>query len=298
MSKDFEQAYRELAESEIPDLWDRIEAGLESRSTSEEIGIAEDIPQKKLRKRKIKLLLKGYSGIAAAVVCVAVVIPAAVLLFRIGSGSVGNGSSGAADTTEGIDLAAAPQEEEMAFDVEEAGQEAAPEEALRESESKVAEESGMGTVTEMAEEMDAGGMAEAADEDQSADAGAGSIEQKQDSDQESAKKEYALVESAPEADDISSGDFAVGTIFEHVVIKVTEVQNDFSREDEKLPGTFYTVTIKQDTSGRLTEEDELVIDVSADSSIALSKDGEFEVDLIYRGNGIFGLEECYQQMTE
>ena len=25
MSKDFEQAYRELAESEIPDLWERIE---------------------------------------------------------------------------------------------------------------------------------------------------------------------------------------------------------------------------------------------------------------------------------
>ena len=36
MSKDFEQAYRELAEREIPDLWDRIEAGLESKSTPED----------------------------------------------------------------------------------------------------------------------------------------------------------------------------------------------------------------------------------------------------------------------
>ncbi len=33
MSKDFEKSYRELAKSEAPDLWDRIESGLSRQST-------------------------------------------------------------------------------------------------------------------------------------------------------------------------------------------------------------------------------------------------------------------------
>ena len=36
MSKDFEQAYKEAAQMEAPDLWDRIEAGLKSKSVPEE----------------------------------------------------------------------------------------------------------------------------------------------------------------------------------------------------------------------------------------------------------------------
>ncbi|MDE6204293.1 MAG: hypothetical protein K2G19_12555, partial [Lachnospiraceae bacterium] len=32
MSKNFEQAYKELAQNEMPDLWDRIEAGLKDKS--------------------------------------------------------------------------------------------------------------------------------------------------------------------------------------------------------------------------------------------------------------------------
>ena len=36
MSKDFEQAYKEAAQTEAPDLWDRIEAGLKSKSVPEE----------------------------------------------------------------------------------------------------------------------------------------------------------------------------------------------------------------------------------------------------------------------
>ena len=35
MSKDFEQAYKEAAQMEAPDLWDRIEAGLKSKSVPE-----------------------------------------------------------------------------------------------------------------------------------------------------------------------------------------------------------------------------------------------------------------------
>ena len=133
MSKDFEKAYRELAESEIPDLWDRIEAGLESKTTPEmtkegraetegeaieeekeetihetiqEVSPKTDVKEKRYGKRKWARFAK-YSGIAAAAVCVAVIIPAAVFLFRSG---LTKGYSGGAAVTEGIDTAASADE--------------------------------------------------------------------------------------------------------------------------------------------------------------------------------------------
>ena len=36
MSKNLEEEYKKLALDEAPDLWDRIEAGLSEKSTSEE----------------------------------------------------------------------------------------------------------------------------------------------------------------------------------------------------------------------------------------------------------------------
>ena len=68
MSKDFEQAYRELAEREIPDLWDRIEAGLESKSTPEDgkekiEDVRNDIRDDKRKKVSCEQIFKnGSSG--------------------------------------------------------------------------------------------------------------------------------------------------------------------------------------------------------------------------------------------
>ena len=50
MSKDFEKSYRELAKSEAPDLWDRIESGLSRQSTrgqAEEEKRTETAPKEK-----------------------------------------------------------------------------------------------------------------------------------------------------------------------------------------------------------------------------------------------------------
>jgi len=359
MSKDFEQAYRELAESEIPDLWDRIEAGLENRSTPEgetrealsekEAGIASDIsetPRKavpaegKKGQRRSRIIFKRYSGIAAAIVCAAVILPAALVLFRIGNGRLKYNSSGAGDTTEGIDMAAAPQSGEM--------EAAAAEEESREEPVEEAFEEDTG-------EMDAGGMAGALDEpakdgggdalrpdeaqggarDNTSDsvqnsaadsamvtaeeekeiedssrqmdemaasrkedknAGTGSPQQTSGGTMESAKIESASGETGAEGDGMSSGEYTAGTVFEHVVIEVTELQNDFEREDGTPPGTFYTVAVQTDPSGRLTAGEELVVDVPATSSAALPVDRVFEVDLVYRGNGVYGLEGYYQQI--
>ncbi len=328
MSKDFEQAYKELAESGIPDLWDRIEAGLESRPTPEENALA------KQKKGKLWSFHKPYSGIAAAVICAAVIIPAAVVVFGIGSGRLMRmGRSRPADITEGIDTAAAPQNGAMEYAAEDECEESAEEwsdDVAEETSDSVAEEStaaagGMdagGTQeamkeaeTEDALEMAASGAAEISDaeaaldmaeasedvvtaEAEETDSLRGTLKEESQKKQTEAKSESAPEEARTESDSLSSGEFARGTVFEHVVIKVTEIQNDFQRVDGSTPGTRYRVTIQKDASGRLAEGEELFIDIPAQSSTALFQDGMFEVDLVYTGDGVFGLEEYHQQIME
>ena len=48
MNKNFEQAYKELAQNEVPDLWDRIEAGLKEKSAPAK----KDIQEEKYTDRK------------------------------------------------------------------------------------------------------------------------------------------------------------------------------------------------------------------------------------------------------
>ena len=73
MSKNFEEEYKALADQEIPDLWDRIEEGLAPRSTPKE-------PVKK--STKIVQFVRRYKGSLAAVVCVLLILPAAILISR------------------------------------------------------------------------------------------------------------------------------------------------------------------------------------------------------------------------
>lgn len=165
MSKNFEQAYKELAQIEVPDLWDRIEAGLTSKSAPEnsdinldaskdidvignikrntnievhavtEINIDSDINTdtdiyantKKMAPNKIWRLTGKYAGAIAAILCVAVLLPTAALIKRAEDKSF----SGAA--MEGIDTAQATEESaaDMAIPENEAQTEdaAMPEEA-------------------------------------------------------------------------------------------------------------------------------------------------------------------------
>ena len=73
MSKNFEEEYKALADQEIPDLWDRIEEGLAPRSTPKE-------PVKK--STKIVQFVRRYKGSLAAVVCVLLILPAAILISQ------------------------------------------------------------------------------------------------------------------------------------------------------------------------------------------------------------------------
>ena len=147
MNKNFEQAYKELAQNEVPDLWDRIEAGLKEKSAPAKKDIQEEKYTQKMEESKAQSPVKGgigpvikilkrYSALAAAAVCAAVVIPAALFLGRNGNLSGSNMEA----------ISAAPEE------ALETAEEAALEEAVGEAEEAVenAEEGGAGTTEDMA----------------------------------------------------------------------------------------------------------------------------------------------------
>ena len=374
MSKDFEQAYRELAESEIPDLWERIEAGLESKSTpqhradrtptrgaqegsdTEREKSLRSLPdgkealtpiaseKKKTGRRFGFSSLRSVAGIAAAALCVTVILPAAFVLLS--SRGLRMGRAGGTGATEGIDMAAADS-----MDME-----SAPEicEAMPENAAKPAREEGA-----VDDAADAGGAAGTAGADgaDTADAGAagtgaadtaeagltdagemdagekgtgdragsirdgalqaGAAQSMQDSDagqaggiQESSKRkeeskatadasdEAAATESEMTQSDAGPDFPAEGAVFEHVVIRVEEITNDFERQDGSPPGILYTVTVLRDDSGQLGEGRELMVDLPAWSSLALVKDEAAEVDLIYNGNETFGVKKLHGQARE
>lgn len=90
MSKNLEREYRALVNSEVPDLWARIEAGLEDKKTTPEESASEeketDFQTENVRSKKVNF--KMWAGLAAACVCVALIVPAmARTLTMVGEGN-------------------------------------------------------------------------------------------------------------------------------------------------------------------------------------------------------------------
>ena len=113
-----------------------------------------------------------------------------------------------------------------------------------------------------------------------------------------ASDEAAATESEMTQSDAGPDFPAEGAVFEHVVIRVEEITNDFERQDGSPPGILYTVTVLRDDSGQLGEGRELMVDLPAWSSLALVKDEAAEVDLIYNGNETFGVKKLHGQARE
>lgn len=97
MSKDFKNEYENLLDSEIPDLWSRIEPQLHEKEKIK--------PKKKIRR------LYAYSGVAAACLCLAIAIP--VIIRTMNDSSKRNDAEMQiyAEDTSGMVDAAAPMEE-------------------------------------------------------------------------------------------------------------------------------------------------------------------------------------------
>lgn len=113
MERDFEQEFRELKQSEIPDLWNRIEAGLSEKKNSTtmsqnimaidnkyiaDVRKAENNVSGKEAPKK-RFAWKTWGTLIAACLCVVIILPAFSMLIRNKGYSKGNMAESAAEDT-------------------------------------------------------------------------------------------------------------------------------------------------------------------------------------------------------
>lgn len=278
MSKDFEQAYKELANRETPDLWDRIEAGLSEKSAPEK-------REEHHPKEKKKIYFRKYAGMAAAVLCVVLILPAAVFLRQQGQKSSNYemaADSSAPEESGGMMEECAPEAAEgaqadgTAFDAAAGGAENAADTA---ADADMAVD-----VRSAGADADAG---EAGSEDTLENAAVveesvldymREEDKKMESSSDSAASEYA---SAPKQSGVA--ELEDGAVIEKVTVDVLEGTSwlDGSESAQSI-GTVYTAVVVKDESGCLEEGEEIEILVPAYSSFALIEGKTFEIDLLYR----------------
>lgn len=89
MSKDLEKEYKALMNSDVPDLWARIEAGIDEKNGSDNIQHFEHRTQNEKRKRNTKkrFQFKVWGTVAAACLCVAVAVP---VMMQVTKGGTSN----------------------------------------------------------------------------------------------------------------------------------------------------------------------------------------------------------------
>lgn len=290
MSKDFEKAYKELAEREAPDLWDRIEDGLMERSTQSETDTG--LSARSFgRKKKFLFEMRKYSAMAAAVICVIIIIPVLIRMNRSAK-IFENESSGAA-----MDMAP-PQE---TGGMEQAAQEAAEEECAEsangaadetaEPGSKLSEES-MAVKSAADAAGDVSGQAAAATEQESLAAEVTAATEQAPSD--GAERAAEPKKEAQQAFD------AEEEVLFHVVLEVTGSEELLSEEDSGQNGVVYTAVVQKDPGRRLNEGDEITVFVPAYSSAALKEDASFEVDLRRQSGDDYSFTICgyHNQVVE
>lgn len=299
MSKDFEKAYKELAEIEAPDLWDRIEAGLIEKSAPDKgsVMIDRSVADKKTdtvkikKKNKVTIFIKRYSSLAAAMLCLAIIVP--VLIFMKQSGiNKSSSDMAAADTTEEtaemVNAASAAEVSENekamyepaeASETENAVYEPAAEEAWEETADEGGEETaGMDSLFDNKERKAAGSTQAAG---MKADKAEDDLQEKLQSNEKKKPEE--------------------GQIFSNVIVKVTGVDDYISeaRTAEEM-GTLYTAVVQEEPSGVLAKGEEIVIFIPVYSSTALVKDSIFELDLAFceKENYSFTVEHYHEQIEE
>jgi len=254
MNKDFEKAYKELARVEAPDLWDRIENGLNEKST----------PVKK--KSSFVVFLRRYSALAAAVLCVVILVPAMILMKHSGSKSFSEKAMSAEDFNTAVTEACETTEE------------AAPEEPVEE-------------YTETAEEKSVEGYAGAAADlaaGEGAQTGAAMAEAETAEDTAEisnfmAQKELMeeKKESAAEETEKDSRSEAADRKFTNVTVTIEETKEQITEGDINEMGTICTGIVKNDPSGVLAEGEEIHIFIPVVSSVALFKGETYELNLSY-----------------
>ena len=271
MSRDFKNEYLELVNEEIPDLWDRIEAGLREKTVPE---------TEKKNKINPVIFRKRYAGLAAAVLCAAVVIPA--FMFTRGMNKSASFESAAEAPAE-----AAQVTEECA--VEEAA------EAVCDTAEDVYDEiseSGAGGIEEttgqetMENEGAAADVPEAVSEEaalEDLDEGIGA-----DKTESAFRKEETISEAASKRQDKGEA-----LILENVTVQVTAVNNTDAKETDQgehsMEGVLYQAIVVDDPSGTFSVDEQIEIFVPADSLFDMTTGNTFEIDLICDADGEYPL---------
>lgn len=277
MSKDFEQAYRELAQNEIPDLWDRIEAGIQEKSTPEK-----EISKHKTVKRRY---FKWYTTTAAAVACAVLIVPAAVFLGYLENGKGGAmemAEEAAEDTTAaGVETATAKSEETSAAqeDIPAKSEEAAPEledTAAKLEEAAAEQKNGIKELAyaKGAEKESGAGIEEMADTS-AADAENRSMasEKTENMRLESAEEESLKQDMGEELED--------GAVLKNITVEIIGEVSEYGN-DMASSGNIYTAIVRKDAQGYFLEGEQITIFVPVYSSTALFENAVFEVDLVYK----------------
>lgn len=270
MNRDFEKEYIELAQCEIPDLWDRIEAGLTEKSAPE---------TEKTNKTKKRIYWKRYTGLAAAVLCAAVVIPAVVLTGQ-------TGKSSAADTS--AQTGACEIAEEACETAEEACE---PAEEVYDAEAGYAETAD--TASEGAFDTAAApDMEDSAGGDVSDDITGSGTERHNEN--ESAKVEAASGAMVNMAESIEEKRRM--QVLSNLIVQVAGTEDSGEKQEgSSLGGMLYTVIVSQDPSGTFSEGEQIEVYAPGDLSAVISMGKEVEIDLICEENGEypFVIEKIY-----
>lgn len=264
MKKDFETAYKELANTEVPDLWDRIEAGLSEKSAPAETKAEESKEPAPINKKtKIAVFMRKYSALAAAIACAIILIPTMIVMKKADSKFMSESAAEPDFPTESAcydETVAEEATEAVAEMMEEAS---AAETAAEEPEmerKEAAEESKV--ESSMA-------VAEAFPQEESA---SGAVK-------ESAKTDSAMNDAAFE--DAAPEDYNKQNVSElkNIVVKVKKAEEKLMENEVEEAGVLYTAVVKKNPSGLPKEGEEIQIIIPAVSSVTLAEDGTFELDL-------------------
>ena len=271
MSKNFEEEYKKLALDEVPDLWDRIEAGLSEKTApathaSEDQREAAGKQDRAYRKKSdkqgktVRVFFRRYAGAVAAVFCVFIIIPAVILIGRSGNKSFSEKMAGTAmeesafETTE-----EESSSEEMKAAVEETAAGASYDEAVNAAAAEAVCE----------EAMVEGAYEEADEEPRVAGAmmgdGAASVD------------EYTMQKAESESVKEKKAD-QVGK----VSVKIKAESEEAVNSVETSEGQKYEAIVVYDASGQLTEGEQILIFIPASSTGVVSVGQKaLEMDLVY-----------------
>ena len=332
MSKNFEKEYIALAETEVPDLWDRIEAGLTPKSMpNPEKGKAsiidfrkESVSEKETGctnkekhtddKKKAPIhFFKRYKTVIAAAVCVIVILPAAIVLGKMDIGLGSAKEECAADT-------AAPESMEYAVVTEAASEEVMEEEAPAETaefaqEEAMAEEAPAETV-EFAEAQEAAGgevFAEAAEKEMLSEAAEEAEEYEEAAAAETAGVPAELADEKSSSRNTAEGvkteaakedgealitylDAEDGTVLTHVKVRVYGSEVLSEEGEAKGPGNLYRAEVLEDADDLLQPGEEILIYISPFSSLYWpDEEAVYDVMLEYDSTEEypFWLKVCY-----